>query len=247
MTHGYSAIAATAGLTLALIALSSKAQTSSKAPEQSLQVVSATLAASPEVYDGQCPVTIKFSGNITVKGKGQVKYTFTRSDGATAPIYTLDFDGAETKPVDTTWTLSPPTFGEWLAIKILSPNELQSDRAAFKGTCRKEPPAQNNSQNATGGIRSLTATVAEPSQTPKGQFVACPVKETRTEVTTPLPQPWWNTPQIGKLERVSVQTIGGNRTLVCEYWAYGRTVSIMRAFPEGATDCSAGGNGFQCH
>jgi hypothetical protein len=81
---------------------------------------------------------------------------------------------------------------------------------------------------------------------PDGQFIACPVEETRTEVTTPLPRPWWNTPQIGKLERANVQTIGGKRTLVCEYWAYGRTVGIMREFPEGTTDCSAEGNGFRC-
>lgn len=225
MKHRYSTIAATVGLTLALIALSSKtAQTFSRAPEHSLQVISATLAASPEVYDGPCPVTIKFNGNITVKGKGSVKYTFVRSDGATGPVYTLDFDGEETKPVATTWTLSPPTFGGWEAIRILSPNELESGRAFFKGTCLKETTSQNNSQ-----------------------FIACPVPEARTEVTTPLPKPWWNTPQIGKLERVSVQAIGGNKTLVCEYWAYARTVSIMRTFPEGATDCSAEGNGFRCH
>jgi hypothetical protein len=243
----YSTIAVTAGLTLALIALCSKAaQPFSKAPPQSLQVVSATLAASPEVYDGPCPKTIKFSGNITVKGKGPVKYTFVRSDGATAPVYTLDFDGDQTKPVDTTWTLDRPAFGEWMAIKVFWPNDLQSDRASFKGTCLKQTPPQNNSQNAAGGISTLTARVTEPSQTAKGQFVGCPVKEARTEVTTPLPEPWWITPQIGKLERVSVQTIGGNRTLVCEYWAYGRTVPIMRAFPVGATDCSAEGNGFRC-
>jgi hypothetical protein len=57
-------------------------------------------------------VTIQFSGSITVKGKGTVKYTFVRSDGATGPVYTLDFDGDGTKAVDTTWTLSPPTFNE---------------------------------------------------------------------------------------------------------------------------------------
>lgn len=248
MKRRYSIIAVTAGLTLALIALPSKAaQAFSKAPPQSLQVVSATLAASPEVYDGPCPKTIAFSGKITVKGKGQVKYTFVRSDGATGPVYTLDFDGDETKRVDTTLTLSLPAFGEWLAIKVLSPNELQSDRASFKGTCLSKTPSQNNSQIATGGIRSLTATVSEPSQTAKGEFIGCPLKEARTEMTTPLPEPWWITPQIGRLERVSVQTIGGNRTLVCEYWAYDRTVGIMRAFPAGATDCSAEGNGFRCH
>lgn len=92
----------------------------------------------------------------------------------------------------------------------------------------------------------LSTPAGELSPTSKGSFIACPVEETRTEVTTTLPQPWWNTPQIGKLERVSVQTIGGNRTLVCEYSAYGRTVGLMRLFPEGATDCSAEGNAFQC-
>jgi uncharacterized surface protein with fasciclin (FAS1) repeats len=94
---------------------------------------------------------------------------------------------------------------------------------------------------------SPTAPFPELSATAKGQFVACPLKESRTEVTTSLPEPWWNTPQIGSLERTSVQTIGGNRTLVCEYSAYGRTVNVMRLFPEGTTDCAAEGNGFQCH
>jgi len=128
-------------------------------------------------------------------------------------------------------------------------------RAKFVFDCQpgkdKQPDAQpGNSQQGnetTPGRRGgLAAPVGEPSPTSKGQFIACPVKETRTEVTTPLPQPWWNTPQIGRLERVSVQTIAGNRTLVCEYWAYGRSVSIMRAFPEGATGCSAEGSGFRC-
>ena len=221
------------------------------AHRQDIRVIEAMLTADDARLSGPCPIKVVFNGYIKTNGPGTVKYTFTRSDGATAPVFTMDFKEAGRQPVSTDWTLGDasvlPHFAGWQAIKILSPNELQSDRAAFKGTCRKETPAQNNSQTGTGGIRSLTATVAEPSQTPKGQFVACPVKETRTEVTTPLPDPWWNTPQIGKLERVSVQTIGGNRTLVCEYWAYGRTVSIMREFPEGATDCSAEGNGFQCH
>ena len=142
------------------------------------------------MYDGPCPKTIKFSGQITVKRKGLVKYTFVSSDGATTPVYTLDFDGDQTKPVDTTWTLNRPAFGGWMAIKVLSPNELQSDRASFKGTCLNKTPSENNSQNATGGISTLTARVTEPSQTANGQFIACPVKEARTEVTSTA-EPWW--------------------------------------------------------
>jgi hypothetical protein len=197
------------------------------AHRQEVGVTEASLTADVAGMSGPCPIRVVFRGYITANGPVTVKYTFTRSDGATGPAYAMEFKEAGTQAVSTDWTLGDasalPHFEGWQAIKILSPNELNSDRAFFKGSCLKETPSA------------------------KGQFIACPVKEMRTEVTTPLPQPWWNTPQLGKLERVSVQTIGGNRTLVCEYSAYGRTVSIMREFPEGATDCSAEGDGFWCH
>jgi hypothetical protein len=196
------------------------------ARQQNFHVTGASLTADDAGMSGPCPMKMVFRGFITANGPGTVKYTFTRSDGATGPAYAIEFKEAGTQAVSADWTLGDasalPHFEGWQAIRILSPNGLESDRALFKGTCLTETPSA------------------------KGQFIACPVKETRTEVTTPLPQPWWNTPQIGKLERVSVQTIGGNRTLVCEYWAYGRTVSIMRRFPEGTTDCSAEGSGFSC-
>ncbi len=150
MKHRYPTIAAITCLAFVLITVSSNtaptssAQMLSKAPQESLQVVSATLTASPGAYDGQCPVTINFSGNITVKGRGQVRYTFVRSDGATGPVYTLDFEKQDSISVDTTWTLSLPTFNEWVAIRILSPNEMESERAFFKGSCGK--PATGPSQ-----------------------------------------------------------------------------------------------------
>ena len=71
----------------------------------------------------------------------------------------------------------------------------------------------------------------------KGQVVNCPVNEVRTQIATKLPIPWYDTPQVGRLERIRVATIGGSQKLVCEYWAYGRTVGVMREFPEGTTDC----------
>jgi hypothetical protein len=76
--------------------------------------------------------------------------------------------------------------------------------------------------------------------------ISCPVAEVRTEITTRLPKPWWNTPQEGKLESVEVQVIGGEKTLVCRYWAYGTKVSVMRKFPEGVRNCKATGNHFEC-
>ena len=91
------------------------------------------------------------------------------------------------------------------------------------------------------------ATSPRAEQAPKQSYIECPVQEVRTEITTPLPQPWWNTPQVGKLQHVGIQTIADKRTLVCEYWAYGGTVGVMREFPEGATNCKAKGKGFSCY
>jgi len=227
---------------------------------QEFRVEGAGLEAVPTSYSGPCPRLIKFQGKIQASAKGRVKYTYFRNDGATGPEGFIDFEGPGVKHVETTWTLggtSLPHYEGWVAIRILSPNSYESNQAKFVIDCKpgkeKQPNAQptDSQQNKEAGayqkqLPNLAAPVGEPYPTTKGQFIACPVKEARTEVTTPLPEPWWITPQIGKLERVSVQTIGGNRTLVCEYWAYGRTVPIMRAFPEGATDCSAEGNGFRC-
>ena len=78
------------------------------------------------------------------------------------------------------------------------------------------------------------------------QQVQCPVPEVRTEITTRLPKPWWNTPQIGKLQGLAVQDIGGQKTLVCRYLAYGTQVSVMRLFPEGTHACSAVSDHFVC-
>jgi len=76
--------------------------------------------------------------------------------------------------------------------------------------------------------------------------IACPREQVRTEVTTPLPDPWWQTPQVGNLQGTRVGEIGGETTLICEYWAYGADVSVMRHPPEGMTNCTAHEGGFTC-
>jgi hypothetical protein len=235
-------------LAIASLSLISILTSGASAHRQDFRVTDAFLKADDERLSGPCPLKMTFNGYITANGPGTVKYTFTRNDGAMGPTYAMEFKEAGKQAVSIDWTLGDagalPHYVGWQAIKILSPNELKSDPALFELTCLKEAPPQNKRQSAVDKISSLLALGGE---TTKGQFIACPVKEMRTEVTTPLPQPWWNTPQIGNLERVSVQTIGGNQTLVCEYSAYGRTVSIMRRFPEGATNCTAEGDGFTCH
>jgi len=100
----------------------------------------------------------------------------------------------------------------------------------------------------SSGILLFAATRSElkPS-TAAREFVACPLESATTTVTSPLPEPWWTTPQVGKLQDVSIQTIGGKKTLMCGYWAYSTTVYVMREFPKGMTDCRPAKNGFLCN
>ncbi|MFA7061078.1 MAG: hypothetical protein WC156_09690 [Pedobacter sp.] len=114
-------------------------------------VTKATLSPAKKVYSGDCPAKVVFKGTITVNAPGIVSYIFTRSDGATDTITKkLKFLAAGSKAVSTTWTLGGaalPNFKGWQAIKILSPNPLESAHADFEVYC--DPPA--NSAKAAHG------------------------------------------------------------------------------------------------
>ena len=105
------------------------------------RVEGAGVEASPTVYNGECPGVIKFSGKIQANGKGSVKYTWLRSDGATAPVEYLDFTEPGVKYVSTTWTLGDARvlqkYSGWQQLKILSPNEYFSNKAEFKLYCQQ--------------------------------------------------------------------------------------------------------------
>jgi len=72
--------------------------------------------------------------------------------------------------------------------------------------------------------------------------IDCPLTQVRREITTPLPEGWWNTPIVDNLSGTEVQVIGGRRTLVCRYGPAG---SIMRLEPR-RRDCVATRRGFDC-
>lgn len=77
------------------------------------------------------------------------------------------------------------------------------------------------------------------------QRIECPLDQASTEITSPLPNGWWQTPQGGRLQDTKVEMVGGKPTLMCGYWAYGTTVYIMSYAPQGA-ECSADATGFTC-
>ena len=101
---------------------------------QQIKRIEATLTADPASYTGPCPTTINFRGRITVPNPGQVQYRFIRSDGATAPVQKLDFQQPGSKEVTTTWRIGRDYSG-WVAIKVISPQEIESGKANFKIKC----------------------------------------------------------------------------------------------------------------
>lgn len=77
----------------------------------------------------------------------------------------------------------------------------------------------------------------------RGRFeIDCPLTQVRREITTPLPEGWWNTPIVDNLSATDVQVIGGQRTLVCRYGPAGQ---IMRLEPR-RRDCVPTRRGFDC-
>jgi len=146
------------GLRIASLAVVSIVLSTVSAVAQ-LQVTAVSLAANPANYSGPCPGTIKFSGKIVAKGKGEVKYQFFRSDGATGPVMSVVFDGPGSKEISTTWTLGGaglPTYTGWEAVRVLSPNSIESNRANFTLTCSNSGASPNGQQpDITGkhGIR----------------------------------------------------------------------------------------------
>lgn len=108
--------------------------------------ITATLKAIPESYSGKCPTTIKFEGAIKVanitRPPLKVQYKFIRSDGAFAPVETLTFERDGTKVVSSTWMLGK-NYGGWEAIKVVYPQDVESNKANFKIQCEAEAKPQD--------------------------------------------------------------------------------------------------------
>src|SRR5678815_93533 len=116
--------------TLVMLVLSSLPTYVTEAADK-FSVTGVGLKVDNAVGTGPCPVTLKFTGYITTDGPGTDQYAFTRSDGASGPVQTIDFKSAGTQSVSTAWTLgdakSLPSYEGWQAVKIVSPNEFESN------------------------------------------------------------------------------------------------------------------------
>lgn len=169
---------ATAGAALALtLAVAGSA-------EARFQVTAVSLEADPKVYEGPCPVTIKFTGKITANMPGTVKYTFTRNDGASAPVRNLSIGGGfapagegVTGTVHNTWQLGGPglpAYTGWQTLKILSPNPMESNKAGFKIRCTNGP-GEGKGPSIKPGTRLPLSEAVKPGIKPgTGVLGSCP-------------------------------------------------------------------------
>lgn len=77
------------------------------------------------------PVSVVFRGQIAATGACDVRYRFVRSDGVASGLLTLPFAAPGVQRVSTAWAVTESMSG-WVMIEVRTPNELNSNRAAFR-------------------------------------------------------------------------------------------------------------------
>ncbi|PYS51442.1 MAG: hypothetical protein DMF68_04415 [Acidobacteria bacterium] len=107
----------------------------------------------------QCPLNVSLNAYITANGPGVVRYTFAHSEGPgilhDAGTHELVFRAAGTQRVNTTWTFNDlgaaSHYEGWVAIRILSPNPLESSHTTggFSLNCPRPIRAANNPEIPT--------------------------------------------------------------------------------------------------
>jgi serine/threonine protein kinase len=105
-----------------------------KSPPQNLQPTTLVTAVSLAVSLAEADILkrLEFKGTITTNGPCTVTYIFLRSDSAHGPTFTLNFDKAGVKEVSTEWHYGPGSKGKrWEVLKVLTPNEMLSEKAEF--------------------------------------------------------------------------------------------------------------------
>ena len=74
--------------------------------------------------------------------------------------------------------------------------------------------------------------------------INCPISTARVAMTTNLPNGWWRTPYVNRLQGTTINVVGGKRTLVCKYGNHA-AFWTMRLEPAGK-NCQRRPRGFHC-
>ena len=121
--------------------LSNKAEFDLHCEEDTVTITATTAVVGENNFTGPCSKKFDFETEIDADGPTTITYTWLRSDGATAPENSITFEEAGTKKVTTSWTLggSGESYeGYWQQLKIISPEEIFSNKAEFNLYCESE-------------------------------------------------------------------------------------------------------------
>ena len=102
-------------------------------PPPAFTVTSVAATASPSV-SGCYRTLFNFAGSITANAAGEVHYRWVGSDGGMTAEQSVRFEAAGTKLVATSWELSAPGT-HWQALRVLTPNAVDSNRATITIAC----------------------------------------------------------------------------------------------------------------
>ncbi len=102
--------------------------------------------AHPADYKGPCPAVIDFTWKVwAAGGGGNVSYQVVRGDGVIGEQQTLAFEGPGSKDVRASWQLgradSSRDYSSWVALRVLGPQKLDSDKLPFTLQCLPGPSA----------------------------------------------------------------------------------------------------------
>lgn len=104
------------------------------------------LTVSPSSYEGPCPYALVFQAVVARPASSEpVRCRFIRSDGVIGPLEEVRFRGSKTATLTTTWKLGRDYEG-WVALKLISPVTVESEKARFKFVCR--PGGPNSAEEA---------------------------------------------------------------------------------------------------
>ena len=105
------------------------------------RVTQVNLYPTPGSYEGHCPIAVHYRGVVVASGPGTVRYTFLRSDNATAPVSTLQFESAGAKEISDTWQVGGAgrNFELWKSLLVLGPGPaLESNKAITTLVCQDD-------------------------------------------------------------------------------------------------------------
>ncbi len=107
-------------------------------PPATNEIIAKASVVAPRSVQGNCPHKFNFTGTIKVDGPMTVKYTWVKSNGTSDPVRAITFNAAGEKQVKTSWTLGS-NYSGYQQLKIVSPKELLSNKAAFRLQCASPP------------------------------------------------------------------------------------------------------------